>query len=65
MMRRIAIVGDTLDTHREIFYSGPGFAAGYSGHQVALIGGKAWREIGLTAQRTSQFILVTNRNRNV
>jgi hypothetical protein len=45
MMRRIAVVGDKLETGGEILpYSGPIFTMGNSGHQVALIGGIAWCE---------------------
>lgn len=45
MMRRIAVVGDKLATGGEILpYSGPVFAMGDAGHQVALIGGTAWCE---------------------
>lgn len=45
MMRRIAVVGDKLETGGEILpYSGPGFTIGDAGHQVALIGGTAWCE---------------------
>ncbi len=44
MMRRIAVVGDKLETGGEILpYSGPVFTIG-AGHQVALIGGTAWCE---------------------
>jgi hypothetical protein len=45
MMRRIAVVGDKLETGGEILpYSGPVFTMGDAGHQVALIGGTAWCE---------------------
>jgi hypothetical protein len=45
MMRRIAVVGDKLETGGEILsYSGPVFTIGDAGHQVALIGGTAWCE---------------------
>jgi hypothetical protein len=45
MMRRIAVVGDKLETGGEILsYTGPVFAIGDTGHQVALIGGTAWCE---------------------
>jgi hypothetical protein len=43
MMRRIAVVGDELETGGEILsYSGPVFTIGDAGRQVALIGGTAW-----------------------
>ncbi|MBR8235028.1 PAAR domain-containing protein [Burkholderia sp. AU42008] len=45
MMRRIAVVGDTLETGGHIFaYAGPPFTFGDAGHQVALIGGLAFCE---------------------
>lgn len=45
MMRRIAVVGDKLETGGEVLpYSGPVFTIGDAGHQVALIGGTAWCE---------------------
>ncbi|WP_341316679.1 PAAR domain-containing protein [Paraburkholderia sp. IMGN_8] len=45
MMRRIAVVGDKLETGGQILpYSGPVFTMGDAGHQVALIGGTAWCE---------------------
>ncbi len=45
MMRRIAVVGDKLETGGEILpYAGPVFTIGDAGHQVALIGGTAWCE---------------------
>jgi hypothetical protein len=45
MMRRIAVVGDKLETGGEILsYSGPVFTIGDAGHQVALSGGTAWCE---------------------
>jgi hypothetical protein len=43
MMRRVAVVGDQLDTGGEIeHYAGPIFTWGDSGHQVAVIGGSAY-----------------------
>ena len=45
MMRRIAVVGDQLDTGGQIApYSGPICAWGNGGRQVALIGGSAYCE---------------------
>lgn len=45
VMRRIAVVGDSLDTGGEILsYSGPVFSIGDKGRQVALFGGAAWCE---------------------
>ncbi|WP_233874648.1 PAAR domain-containing protein [Paraburkholderia adhaesiva] len=45
MMRRIAVVGDQLETGGQVLpYSGPVFTIGDAGHQVALIGGTAWCE---------------------
>ncbi|WP_176047820.1 PAAR domain-containing protein [Burkholderia sp. BCC1644] len=45
MMRRIAVVGDALETGGSILaYAGPAFKFGRSGHQVALIGGLAYCE---------------------
>lgn len=45
MLRRIAVVGDQLDTGGQIeSYSGPIFTIGDAGHQVALIGGAAYCE---------------------
>jgi hypothetical protein len=45
MMRRIAVVGDKLETGGQILpYGGPVFTVGDAGHQVALIGGTAWCE---------------------
>ena len=45
MMRRIAVVGDQLDTGGQIeHYEGPVFTLGDGGHQVALIGGSAYCE---------------------
>ncbi|MCA8490073.1 PAAR domain-containing protein [Burkholderia arboris] len=43
MMRRIAVVGDALETGGRILaYAGPTFTFGNPGHQVALIGGLAF-----------------------
>ncbi|UEP30403.1 MULTISPECIES: PAAR domain-containing protein [unclassified Burkholderia] len=43
MMRRIAVVGDELETGGHILaYAGPTFTFGDAGHQVALIGGLAF-----------------------
>ena len=45
MMRRIAVVGDALETGGNILaYAGPTFTFGHTGHQVALIGGLAFCE---------------------
>lgn len=45
MMRRIAVVGDTLERGGQILpYAGPVFTMGDVGHQVALIGGAAYCE---------------------
>lgn len=45
MMRRIAVVGDKLETGGHILaYAGPPFTFGDAGHQVALIGGLAFCE---------------------
>lgn len=45
MMRRIAVVGDELETGGHILaYAGPKFTFGDAGHQVALIGGLAFCE---------------------
>lgn len=45
MMRRIAVVGDKLETGGEVLpYSGQVFSIGNAGHRVALIGGTAWCE---------------------
>jgi hypothetical protein len=45
MMRRIAVVGDQLDTGGEIgMYEGPVFTIGDGNKQVALIGGAAYCE---------------------
>ncbi|WP_414706656.1 PAAR domain-containing protein [Ralstonia sp. UBA689] len=42
-MRRIAVVGDSLERGGEIMpYAGPVFTMGDAGHQVALIGGQAY-----------------------
>lgn len=43
MMRRVAVVGDSLQNGGEILsYSGQGFTIGEARHQVALIGGQAY-----------------------
>ncbi|AXK61216.1 PAAR domain-containing protein [Burkholderia sp. IDO3] len=45
MMRRIAVVGDELETGGHILaYAGPKFTFGDAGYQVALIGGLAFCE---------------------
>jgi hypothetical protein len=45
MMRRIAVVGDSLERGGEILpYAGPVFTIGDAGRQVALIGGAAYCE---------------------
>ncbi|CAB3804686.1 hypothetical protein LMG28614_06057 [Paraburkholderia ultramafica] len=45
MMRRIAVVGDSLERGGEILpYAGPVFTIGDAGRQVALIGGSAYCE---------------------
>ncbi|MGN6138341.1 MAG: PAAR domain-containing protein [Ralstonia sp.] len=46
MMRRIAVVGDTLLNGGTILpYAGPACTFGNAGHQVALIGGQAYCEV--------------------
>ncbi|CAB3971078.1 hypothetical protein BCO9919_04617 [Burkholderia cenocepacia] len=52
MMRRIAVVGDELETGGHVIaYAGPRFTFGDAGHQVALIGGPAFCEAcGSTGQ---------------
>lgn len=55
MLRRIAVVGDSLEHGGQILpYTGPVFTIGDAGHQVALIGGQAYceacRRIGAIAK---------------
>ncbi|CAJ0682903.1 hypothetical protein R77591_02081 [Ralstonia mannitolilytica] len=46
MMRRIAVVGDTLLNGGTVLsYAGPACTFGNAGHQVALIGGQAYCEV--------------------
>lgn len=45
MMRRIAVVGDSLERGGQVLpYAGPVFTIGDAGHQVALISGSAYCE---------------------